>query len=144
MPELQEAGFFGRSRELWQIERAFVSGTRRVSVVGFGGQGKTFLAQEAGRWLLATGMFQRVCFVDYASFQGTDAVGLAVSTLGTVLNESLVDADAATGALGQTATLLILDNLEALTADSLRGLLDVAQVWSQAGQRPGAADESPA
>ena len=134
LPRLQEAGFFGRSRELWEIERAFVKGTRRVSVVGFGGQGKTFLAQEAGRWLLATGMFQRVCFVDYASFQGTDAVGLAVSTLGTVLNVSLVDADAATGALGQTATLLILDNLEALTADSLRGLLDVAQVWSQAGR----------
>ena len=133
-PGCKRRDFFGRSRELWQIERAFVNGTRRVSVVGFGGQGKTFLAQEAGRWLLATGMFQRVCFVDYASFQGTDAVGLAVSTLGTVLNESLVDADAATAALGQTATLLILDNLEALTADSLRGLLDVAQVWSQAGQ----------
>lgn len=134
LPRLQEAGFFGRSRELWQIERAFVDGTRRVSIVGFGGQGKTFLAQEAGRWLLATGMFRRVCFVDYASFQGTDAVGLAVSTLGTVLNESLVDADAATAVLRQTATLLILDNLEALTADALRGLLDVAQVWSQAGQ----------
>ncbi len=134
LPELQEAGFFGRSRELWQIERAFVQGTRRLSVVGFGGQGKTFLVQEAGRWLRATGMFSRVCFVDYASFQGTDAVGLAVSTLGTVLDQSLVDADAATGALRQTATLLILDNLEALSADSLRGLLDVAQGWSQAGR----------
>jgi tetratricopeptide (TPR) repeat protein len=131
LPTLQEAGFFGRSRELWEIERAFVRGTGRISLVGFGGQGKTFLAQEAGRWLCQTGMFARVCFVDYASFQGVDAVGLAVSTLGTVLNQSFVDEQAATVALGQNATLLILDNLEALSAESLRALLDVALVWSQ-------------
>jgi tetratricopeptide (TPR) repeat protein len=134
LPELQEAGFFGRSQELWNIERAFVRGTRRISLVGFGGQGKTFLAQEVGRWLCQTGMFARVCFVDYASFQGVDAVGLAVSTLGTMLNESLVDAQAATKALGQCATLLILDNLEALSAESLRGLLDAALLWSKAGR----------
>ena len=133
LPELKESGFWGRSRELWAIERAFVTGTRRLSVVGFGGQGKTFLVQEAGRWLCETGMFQRVCFVDYASFQGTDAVGLAVSTLGTVLDRSLVDVAAATAALGQNSTLLILDNLEVLGADALRALLDVAEGWSKIG-----------
>ncbi len=133
LPVLKESGFWGRSRELWAIERAFVTGTRRLSVVGFGGQGKTFLVQEAGRWLGETGMFRRVCFVDYASFQGTDAVGLAVSTLGTVLDRSLVDVAAAMAALGQNSTLLILNNLEVLGADALRELLDVAEEWSKVG-----------
>ena len=80
LPSLPEVGFFGRTRELWDIERAFVKTTRRLTIHGFGGQGKTALAQEAGRWLLRTGMFDRVCFVDYAQFQGVDAVSLAVAT----------------------------------------------------------------
>jgi tetratricopeptide (TPR) repeat protein len=134
LPDLQEAGFFGRSRELWQIERCFVQGTRRLTVSGFGGQGKTYLVQEAGRWLHRTGMFEKVCFVDYAAFQGVDAVGLAVSTLATVLDESLVDARAATQALRKQATLLILDNLETLLAETLRELLTVAKQWSEVGE----------
>jgi tetratricopeptide (TPR) repeat protein len=129
---LQEAGFFGRSKELWQIEKWFVQGTRRLTVSGFGGQGKTFLVEEAGRWLQRTGMFEKVCFVDYAAFQGVDAVGLAVSTLATVLQQSFVDVAAATQALRQhSTTLLILDNLEALQPQPLRELLDAAKQWSE-------------
>ncbi|MGH1393178.1 MAG: CHAT domain-containing protein [Trichormus sp.] len=134
LPDLQEAGFFGRSRELWQIERWFVQGTRRLTVSGFGGQGKTYLVQEAGRWLHRTGMFEKVCFVDYAAFGGVDAVGWAVSTLGTVLDESLIDGAAATQALRKQATLLILDNLETLPAEPLRELLTVAKQWSEVGE----------
>ncbi|MBE8986588.1 CHAT domain-containing protein [Nostoc sp. LEGE 12450] len=133
LPDLQEAGFFGRSRELWQIERCFVQGTRRLTVSGFGGQGKTYLVQEAGRWLHRTGMFEKVCFVDYAAFGGVDAVGWAVSTLATVLNESLIDGAAATQALRNQATLLILDNLETLPAETLQELLTVAKQWSEVG-----------
>ena len=133
LPPLQEAGFFGRSWELWLIERAFVQGTRRITVSGFGGQGKTYLVQEAGRWLYRTGMFGKVCFVDYAAFQGVDAVGLAVSTLATVLEKSLVDAAAASQALREQPTLLILDNLETLQPQPLRELLDVAKQWSEVG-----------
>jgi hypothetical protein len=133
VPPLQEAGFFGRSRELWQIERWFVQGTRRITVSGFGGQGKTYLVQEAGRWLYRTGMFQKVCFVDYAAFQGVDAVGLAVSTLATVLEKSLVDEAAVSQALPEQPTLLILENLEALPPQPLRELLDVAKWWSEVG-----------
>ncbi|MDM8566437.1 tetratricopeptide repeat protein [Candidatus Halobeggiatoa sp. HSG11] len=132
LPQLQEAGFFGRTPELWFIERAFVQGTRRLTISGFGGQGKTYLAVEAGQWLVKTGLFETVCFVDYASFQGVDAVGTAVSTLGTVLGQSLVDADAATDALG--ATLVILDNLETVAAEPLSKLLTVAKVWSETGR----------
>ncbi len=134
LPELQEAGFFGRSRELWLIERAFVGKTRRLTISGFGGQGKTYLAVEAGHWLHRTGMFEKICFVDYAAFQGIDAVALAVSTLGTVLNQSFIDADAVTAHLrGQNlALLLILDNLEVIENEPLRELLTVAQKWSEA------------
>ncbi|BAY20492.1 TPR domain protein [Calothrix sp. NIES-2100] len=134
LPDLQEAGFFGRSRELWQIERCFVQGTRRLTVSGFGGQGKTYLVQEAGRWLHRTGMFEKVCFVDYAAFGGVDAVGWAVSTLATVLEQSLIDGAAATQALRKQATLLILDNLETLPAETLRELLTVAKQWSEVGE----------
>lgn len=134
LPETQKAGFWGRSRELWQIERAFVQGAHRLTVAGFGGQGKTYLAVEAGRWLHQTGMFERVCFVDYAAYQGQDSVSYAVSILATVLNASLVDTDTATAHLRQTSTLVILDNLEALEPEPQRQLLDAAKPWSEAGQ----------
>ncbi|MDM8558570.1 tetratricopeptide repeat protein [Candidatus Parabeggiatoa sp. HSG14] len=152
LPELQEAGFVGRKRELWLIERAFVHGTRRLTLSGFGGQGKTYLAIEAGQWLCQTGMFEAVCFIDYASFQGVDAVGLAVSTLATVLDVSLIDVDATTTVLGQKPTLLILDNLETLFRQAqqpippvvepvettkispLTELLDAAEIWSKTGK----------
>ena len=134
LPSLPEVGFFGRTRELWEIERAFVKTTRRLTIYGFGGQGKTALAQEAGRWLLRTGMFDRVCFVDYAQFQGVDAVSLAVATLATVLERNIIDADAARVALAGTPTLLVLDNLESLAPEPLRELLDAGKVWSAAGR----------
>jgi tetratricopeptide (TPR) repeat protein len=112
--EVQEAGFWGRSRELWAIERAYVRGTRRITISGFGGMGKTYLAEEAGRWLLRTGMFARVCFISFADFQGVDPVSYAVSVLATVLDTNLIDGAAATRALREQAVLVILDNLETL------------------------------
>jgi tetratricopeptide (TPR) repeat protein len=157
--EVQEAGFWGRSRELWAIERAYVRGTRRVTISGFGGMGKTYLAEETGRWLLRTGMFARVCFISFADFQGVDPVSYAVSVLATVLDTNLIDGAAATRALREQAVLVILDNLETLQAPLFKGknseqdlldlgseqaplfkggrgdqaLLDIAKVWSEAG-----------
>jgi hypothetical protein len=110
------------------------AGTRRLTVSGFGGQGKTYLVQEAGRWLHCTKMFEKVCFVDYAAFAGVDAVGLAVSTLATVLEKNLIDAAAATQALRNQPTLLILDNLESLSPEPLQELLTVAKQWSEVGE----------
>ena len=146
LPEPQPAGFWGRSGELWEIECAFVRGTRRLVVTGFGGQGKTYLAQEAGRWLLATGLFQRVCFVSFADFQGVDPVGWATSRLSDVLDQSLLDEQAAAAALARVPTLLILDNLESLIEppglqpgsgrperSRLDALLAAARSWSEAG-----------
>jgi tetratricopeptide (TPR) repeat protein len=48
-----------------------------------------------------------------------------------VLEKSLVDAGAASQALREMPTLLILDNLEALQPQQLRELLDVAKRWSE-------------
>jgi hypothetical protein len=110
------AGFIDPRSEaqavLQAIEKAFVQGTRRITIAGFGGQGKTYLAVEAGRWLSQTGMFEAVVFVDYAAFQGVDAVGMAVSTIGVVLEQSFIDTAAVTKALPGRRTLIILDNLE--------------------------------
>ena len=153
--EVQEAGFWGRSRELWEIERAYVRGTRRITISGFGGMGKTYLAEEAGRWLLRTGMFARVCFISFADFQGVDPVSYAVSVLATVLDTNLIDGAAATRALREQAVLVILDNLETIRSplpplvkggkeeDSDQAplskggrgdqaLLDIAKEWSEA------------
>jgi tetratricopeptide (TPR) repeat protein len=118
--------------------RSGVAGTRRISTAGFGGQGKTYLAAEAGRWLRRTGMFERVAFVDYAAFQGVDALGYAVAMLGTALGESLTDNNAAMVALTQTPTLVILDNLEDLINPQKPALvvelLSVAKTWSECGE----------
>lgn len=129
-----EAGFFGRRRELWDIERWFAKGTRRISLTGFGGQGKSELALEAGRWLLLTGMFRRAVFVDYAAVQARDALAVAVSTISVVLEETLASADAVTEALAGTPTLLILDNLETVEPEALAELLSAAAEWSGVGE----------
>ncbi|WP_295389874.1 CHAT domain-containing protein [uncultured Thiodictyon sp.] len=129
-----EAGFFGRRRELWQIERWFAAETRRLSITGFGGQGKTELAQEAGRWLLRTGLFERAVFVDFSQVRCDDPLAVAVSTIGIVLDKTLADAVEAGRALEIAPTLVILDNLEALVPQGLRDLLDAASDWSEQGQ----------
>ena len=133
LPAMPESGFFGRRRALWAIERWFAGATRRITITGFGGQGKTALAQEAGRWLLRTGLFDAAVFVDYARVQAGDAVAAAVASMAVVLGESLVDAESATAALGATRTLVILDNLEALEPPALQALLAAAVPWSTAG-----------
>jgi tetratricopeptide (TPR) repeat protein len=132
LPHLAKEGFFGRSRDLWDIERAFFR-KRRLTISGFGGQGKTYLAVEAGRWMSQTGMFDVVCFVNYAAFQGVDPVGFAVWEIGRVLEQSFVDAAAVTAEMEQHRTLLILDNLESLEAEALQELLTVAKEWSEVG-----------
>lgn len=134
LPARPEAGFFGRRRELWQIERGFAGEARRISIHGFGGQGKTALALEAGRWLRRTSLFQRAMFVNYAETPSRDAVAVAVTALSVALEQSLTDANAATDALRNAPPcLIILDNLESLDADALTPLLDAAFDWSEAG-----------
>ncbi len=134
-PHLQNVGFFGRSEELWQIERAFVQdGIRRFTISGVGGQGKTSLAIEAAQWLYRIGVIEKICFVDYAAFVGVDAIGLALRTLTEVLGKPLNDENAISEALQDSPTLLILDNVERIPVESLRELLDAAVKWSDIGE----------
>jgi len=133
VPARPEAGFFGRRHELWDIERWFADKTRRITITGFGGQGKTALAEETGRWLVRIGMFEAAVILRYNEIPGTDALGVAVGNIGSVLGESLIDAKAAEAALRKTPTLVILDNLEAVAPEPLYRLLDAAVGWSEAG-----------
>lgn len=130
-------GFFGRRRELWAIERAFVgvggAAARRVTISGFGGQGKTALAIEVGRWLWRSGMFDAVCFVDYAGFQGVDALALAVSSMAVQVGENFIDGAAVRGWLAGRRVLVILDNLEDVADEGRSLLLTAAVGWSEAG-----------
>lgn len=77
-------------------------------------------------------MFDAVVFVDYRH-KPIDAVAPAVSNIAAVLGENLPDTKAAAKALKKTPTLIILDNLEALTPESLHALLHAAVSWSEAG-----------
>lgn len=136
LPQVQKSGFWGRSRELWDIERWFVQGKERITISGFGGQGKTYLAQEAGRWLYRTKMFQQVCFVDYAAFQGIDGLSYAIAVLNEVWRKNFVNADAVQEYLQSNqdlSSLIILDNLEALEQENLQTLLSTVKVWSEVG-----------
>ena len=78
-------------------------------------------------------MFQAAVFVDYSRVQAEDALAVAVSQIGSVLDQTLIDAQAARKALQETPTLVVLDNLEAVAAGPLRELLDAAKGWSEAG-----------
>jgi tetratricopeptide (TPR) repeat protein len=129
LPPKPKSGFWGRSRELWEIERAFILGARRVTVSGFSGQGKTALAGELGRWLVRSRLFEQVRFISYNGYQGVDPVEYALGIGFGVPNVTDMAA-----LLESVPTLLILDNLEVLEGESLDQLLSIAVEWSRLGK----------
>jgi hypothetical protein len=143
LPTLQAAGFFGRSRELWQIERWFVQGVERITITGFGGQGKTYCAIEAAHWLLRTDLFDSVCFVDFSRYQGLDALRYAMNELGVLLDTTIQfeenDKDKLKlelqEKLGTQRLLWVWDNLESLATETLKELLRTAAELSKPKQR---------
>ncbi|MDM8568210.1 tetratricopeptide repeat protein [Thiotrichales bacterium HSG1] len=106
--------FFGHRKELWNFERRIANGMRRFNIYGSQGQGKTCLAQEAGHWMLDTGKFNAVVYVDYASVQNIEPITVAISAIAKTLQKNLTDVDGVTQALIRNPTLIIFDNVEAL------------------------------
>ncbi len=117
LPEEPDHKFVGRSRELLAAERLVIS-QRYVTIRGEGGEGKTTLAAELARWLVATRRFERVAFVAF------DRVTTADAALSAIGNQLVTNFEAKAGsqkdrglgevrrALVEHKTLLVLDNME--------------------------------
>ena len=119
LPAAPEHGFVGRSRELLAIERLLVSESYAV-LLGEGGEGKTTLATELARWLLATRRVERSAFVTFEKVfdvrgflvqLGEQLMPGFVAKMGQDVEEALQLLERA---LRDHPTILVLDNLETI------------------------------
>ena len=110
------AGFVGRGAELQQLEAALRDDDIRdpVWVYGYAGVGKTALVSHLARWLVRTGRFENVVYVDWVGGgypeQALAAIGTRLLGEGFVLGGDSIAA--ITQALAERPTLLIWDNME--------------------------------
>ncbi|HHB92565.1 MAG TPA: CHAT domain-containing protein, partial [Thioploca sp.] len=107
--------FFGHRRDLWNMERQLVNGKRYINLHGADGYGKTSLVQELGRWLQKTNQISSVVYINYANTRNIDPISIAISSIAKVLQKNLTDVDSVTQALARTPTLIIFDNIDALS-----------------------------
>jgi tetratricopeptide (TPR) repeat protein len=127
LPNLEHS-FVGRLKERLALERAFevpraahlsAAEPRRIGlIIGVGGQGKTTLAAEMGRWLYRTGRFPGgVAFVSLE--QVSDLTGV-LSTLGCAVIPGFALRDVEQGKselvahLRAKETLIVFDNFESV------------------------------
>ena len=129
--------FVGRAQELADLQARLIDPRYRLlTLIGSGGAGKTRLALEAARRLVATGYFLNG--LRFISLVNADAPGqippLVAAELGLTLQGEGTLSDQLAAALAGEEMLLILDNLEHLmegaagdeTADLLARLLGQA------------------
>jgi len=140
VPAPPETGFIGRSRDLLALERLLQPGQPKVPpehrwalIRGQGGEGKTALACELGRWLVRSQQIDRVAFVSVETHAQAAAVLDAIGRqlVGPNYSVAAYGASAPLGAphpsaaseqavlpveraLAERPTLLIIDNLESL------------------------------
>jgi len=122
LPPVPEHRFTGRSRELLSMER-MLEQQSYIVICGQGGEGKTTIAAELGRWLIRTRRFERAVFV---CVEDVYDVRTVVDRIGQQLVENysvaqFPDAELMTGALvpievelKKRKTLLVLDNMESI------------------------------
>jgi hypothetical protein len=122
LPAVPDHHFIGRSRELLRLERILEQKSYAV-VCGQGGEGKTTLAAELGRWLVRTNRFYRAVFVCMEDIYDVRTVvdrigrqlvpGYAVSEYSPkeLLTKALHPIERQ---LRNQRTLIILDNLESI------------------------------
>lgn len=124
LPALDTHHFVGRLHERLARERALEDHAVAV-VVGVGGQGKTTLAAELGRWLVRCERFRRAAFV---SMEHSPPIEGVLSTLGQALiGSSFVMPGAGEAAIAEATerlvdalhrhpALVVFDNFETLLA----------------------------
>ncbi len=119
LPPPPEHGFVGRSRELLTAERV-LDNERYVVLRGEGGEGKTTLAAELARWLVATRRFERAAFAGLDKHGDARSVLFALGRQLVVGFESLAGRDEAGAwleferALRERRTVVVFDNLESI------------------------------
>ena len=119
LPATPPSGFIGRSRDLLALER-LLRDHRHAVVRGQGGEGKTALAAEFGRWMLRSRQFRRAAFV---SVEQSQHAGAVLDALGRQLVNHYSVAEYETQdqallpierALTEQSTLLVVDNMESI------------------------------
>jgi tetratricopeptide (TPR) repeat protein len=130
--------FLGRGRDLLIAER-ILARKQYLVVRGSGGEGKTTLAAELARWLVATRRFARAAFTSVE--QVTEARQVLFSIGGQLVPNfaGRVGTDDEHGrqlverALGEHATVLVIDNMESiLEHEALKEILELCGRLSKA------------
>ncbi len=142
LPKPPEHAFIGRSRELLAAERLLLeAGKKHVVLRGEGGEGKTTLAAELARWLVATRRFARAAFASAENLPAEDDAARAVLVAwGAQLQpgfagkaDTLAHGEAALAAALETqATVLVLDNMETILPPPEDSEAAGARVFDQA------------
>lgn len=112
--------FIGRTGQLAELKRLLDEGQRLVTIVGFGGNGKTRLSLALGHQLLAAQAFDQICFVSLETVTDPERLLPQVAAALGAPPGAHGPLEDLRGKLGERRALLILDNLEQVAAGAPR------------------------